>query len=106
VHTRPLLLADKPIERFLVLSDGLFATTGQPHRIALDRLYTLVCDGLVTLFRIDTDTAREVLSRDYLETGARGSPKFLTQLPAVTATSTGAKSAPGTTQRQARHRRA
>ncbi|MBI3897002.1 MAG: DUF4080 domain-containing protein [Gammaproteobacteria bacterium] len=104
VHTRPLLLADKPFERFLTFSDWLFATTGQTHRIAQDRLYEFVFDGLITLFGVDIGAARELLSRDYLETGARGSPKFLTRPPAVTATATTAKSA--LSQRQARHRRA
>jgi hypothetical protein len=59
-----------------MFSDWLYATTGKTHRIAQDRLYELVFGGLVTLFGVDIDTARAVLSRDYVETGARGSPKF------------------------------
>lgn len=105
VHTRPLLLADKPFERFLTFSDWLFATTKQTHRIAADRLYELVFDGLVTLFRVDIDTAREVLSRDYSESGARGSPKFLMQPRMLTSTATAARNGVAT-QRQARHSRA
>jgi radical SAM superfamily enzyme YgiQ (UPF0313 family) len=105
VHTRPLLLADKPFERFLSFSDWMYATTGQTHRIALDRLYELVFDGLVTRLGVDIASAREVLSRDYVETGVRGSPKFLSASPARMATAAVATSAPSTTQRQARHRR-
>lgn len=101
VHTRPLLLGDAPFNRFLAFSDWLFDTTGQTHRIALDRLYALVCDAMTTMFAMDTNTAREVLTRDYIESGARGAPKFLTQpippLPSTTKTSN--------TQRQSRHQR-
>jgi radical SAM superfamily enzyme YgiQ (UPF0313 family) len=102
VHARPSLLVHKPFERFLKFSDWLYATTGQTHRIALDRLYEFVFDGLVALFGVDTDAARQALSRDYVETGARGAPKFLMQ-PALMSI-TAAKGA-STTQRQARHRR-
>jgi hypothetical protein len=101
VCARPLLLGDAPFERFLTLSDWLFDTTGQTHRIALDRLYTLVCDAMTTLFVIDIDTARDVLTRDYIGSGARGAPKFLTQpippLPSIAKASN--------TQRQSRHQR-
>ena len=101
VRTRPLLLGDAPFERFMQLSDWLFATTGQTHRIALDRLYSLVFDALTTTFGIDMETARDLLSRDYVEAGARGSPKFL--VPPIRL-----GTAPGTenhSRRQLRHRR-
>jgi radical SAM superfamily enzyme YgiQ (UPF0313 family) len=101
VHTRPALLGDTPFIRFLRLSDWLFDTTHQTHRIAVDRLYELVFDGLTRLFGLDVDAARDLLTRDYIGSGARGAPSFLTQplppLPSTAKTST--------TQRQARHRR-
>ncbi|MBC7982582.1 MAG: DUF4080 domain-containing protein [Candidatus Obscuribacterales bacterium] len=105
VCTRPLLLGDAPFERFLAFSDWLFETTGQTHRIALDRLYTLVFDGITTLFAIDADLVRKQLSRDYFESGARGAPKFLAKFPALVPVPTTVSSAHTTTQRQARHRR-
>jgi radical SAM superfamily enzyme YgiQ (UPF0313 family) len=101
VHTRAWLLGDAPFARFLTFSDWLFATTGQTHRIALDRLYTLVFDGVTTVFDIDIDIARDVLSRDYVESGARGAPKFLTQ----PITSPPLPSEQIIARRQARHRR-
>jgi len=101
VHSRSLLLADAPFERFLRLSDWLFDTTGQTHRIALDRLYTLVLDAMTAVFAVDIDEARDVLTRDYIGSGARGAPGFLTQpVPPLPST---AKT--GNAQRQARHRR-
>jgi hypothetical protein len=104
VRTLPLLLDDAPFTRFLAFSDWLFDTAGQTHRIALDRLYTLVFDGMTTVFAIDANTARELLSRDYFESGARGAPKFLTQPPASNSIPTEAK-VHVIAQRQARHRR-
>jgi radical SAM superfamily enzyme YgiQ (UPF0313 family) len=101
VRTRPLLLGDAPFDRFLAFSDWLFATAGQTHRIALDRLYSLVFDGLSRLFSVDDSAARDVLSRDYIESGARGAPKFLS-LPVPAPAAANRQS---TTQRQARHRR-
>jgi hypothetical protein len=97
------LLGDAPFGRFLALSDWLFATTGQTHRIALDRLYTLVFDGMTALFAVDEAMLRDVLSRDYVESGARGSPKFATS--PLQFASPRASAAHSTTQRQARHRR-
>jgi hypothetical protein len=101
VLTKPLLLGDAPFDRFLRLSDWLFDTTGQTHRIALDRLYELVQDGLTELFDADMEVARDLLTRDYIASGARGAPKFLTRpippLPSI--------AKPANAQRQARHRR-
>jgi hypothetical protein len=104
VRTLPLLLDDSPFKRFMAFSDWLFDTAGQTHRIALDRLYTLVFDGITTVFSIDANTAREVLSRDYYESGARGAPKFLSLSPTLTTPVTEAK-VHVIAQRQARHRR-
>jgi hypothetical protein len=110
VRTRTLLLADAPFERFLAFSDWIFVTTGQTHQIALDRLYNLVFDGITTVFGIDPNTARELLSSDYYGAGARGEPKFLRQgflRQGVegTAVKSLAVAAQTTAKRQARHRR-
>jgi hypothetical protein len=105
VRARALLLADAPFERFLAFSDWMFATTRQTHQIAMDRLYTLVFDGITTLFSIDADVARDVLSRDYVESGAKGLPKFMQQASGADARVTAAHNARITAKRQARHRR-
>ena len=44
-RTRSLLLGNSPFARFLVLSDWLYATTRQTHRIALPRLFRLIYQG-------------------------------------------------------------
>jgi radical SAM superfamily enzyme YgiQ (UPF0313 family) len=109
VRTRELLLGDAPFRRFLAFSDWLFSTTGQTHQIALDRLYTLMFDGLTTLFAMDADTAREILSGDYYASGARGHPKFMTAELVMKANAASASGAASSThsiaKRQARHRR-
>jgi len=101
VHTRGLLLGDAPFERFLSFSDWVFAGTGQTHRIALDRLYELVFDMLTTKLGVEVAVASDVLSRDYVESGARGAPKFLTQKVSAPMAAT----AHSNTRRQTRHRR-
>ena len=101
VHSRPLLLGNAPFARFMQFSDWLFATTGQTHRLALDRLFEFVHDALVTQFDVPVALATETLSLDYHECGARGSPKFLavTSRPSLTDNLKANNSA----KRQARH---
>ena len=105
VRTRALLLGDAPFARFLAFSDWLFATTGQTHQLALDRLSTLVFDGLTTLFGVDSDTARDLLSRDYAESGARGVPKFMAESSRVDANAPAIPGHRNMAKRQTRHRR-
>jgi radical SAM superfamily enzyme YgiQ (UPF0313 family) len=103
VHAKQLLLGDDPFARFLRFSDWLYASTGQTHRFAQDRLYDFVFDGMTTVLNVDTETARAALARDYHETGARGAPKFLASAPPAPR-----KSEPSllsSTRRQALHRR-
>jgi hypothetical protein len=102
VHSKPLLLGDDPFARFLRFSDWLYARTGQTHRIALDRLFEYVFDGMTTLLGADTETTRAALTRDYHESGARGAPKFLPGPLSVVENSAVSTT---TTRRQARHRR-
>lgn len=104
VHSRPVLLGAEPFARFMKLSDWIFATTGQTHRIALDRLFELVHDGMAELLDVPKAVAVDVLTRDYFECGARGSPKFLITAPRPTATDTSSRGA-NTARRQERHRR-
>jgi hypothetical protein len=104
VRSRPLLLGDAPFERFMKFSDWLFATTGQTHRIALDRLFERVYEFAVDVLSIPAAAVRDSLAEDYRGSGARGSPSFLTP-------ETAPPNPPNvvrlrsTTRRQTRHRR-
>ncbi|MBF0135825.1 MAG: DUF4080 domain-containing protein [Magnetococcales bacterium] len=63
--TRPGLLGEQsPFAQFMALSDWLFATTGQTHRIALPRLYDLVQTGLVQALGCDPGLAAEMIHAD------------------------------------------
>ncbi|MCP5427768.1 MAG: DUF4080 domain-containing protein [Chromatiaceae bacterium] len=76
-ETLPALLGEAPFERFMQLSEWLYAATGQVHRIALKRLFELVYQGLVTQLGIEPDTAASLLGQDYRRTGSKGLPGFL-----------------------------
>jgi radical SAM superfamily enzyme YgiQ (UPF0313 family) len=104
VRIRALLLGDAPFARFMRLSDWLYSTTGQTHRIALDRLFELVYDFAVNGLAIPEPAAREALSVDYRNSGARGNPSFLTP-DAPRGNPPNVVGLPSTTRRQHRHRR-
>jgi hypothetical protein len=73
----PLILGDRPFERFLRLSDWVYGTTGQTHRIALPRLFELVHGALVEVFGAEEDGVLQALARDGSAFGAKGCPEFL-----------------------------
>lgn len=62
-HTLPLILGETPFTRFMALSDWLFAATDATHRIALDRLATLVTTWLATA-GLQDEVISDALSRD------------------------------------------
>ena len=103
--TCPLLLGEQPFERFMILSDWLFATTGQTHRFALERLFDLLYRGLVEILSVAQPATRAALATDYQASGAKGCPAFLR--PAQLSASDGGSVMFGTTSptRQARHQR-
>ncbi|MDQ5909038.1 MAG: hypothetical protein QG599_1132 [Pseudomonadota bacterium] len=76
-QTLPLLLGDKPFERFLTLSDWLFATVGQTHQIALERLFDLLYRGMAEALDVAESGARQALSEDFGSSGVKGCPAFL-----------------------------
>jgi len=99
--TLPLILGDDAFRRFLKLSDWLFATTDQTHRIALSRLYALLYEALTTEFAMSNEVISDALSEDFAHSGLKGKPAFLQDRP----DSPGATPLRNGTQRQARHRR-
>ena len=96
--TRSLLLGDSPFERFLTLSDWLYTTTGQTHKIALPRLFRLVYQGARELFAIDEGSLYHVLREDYIHSGMKGEPEFDANLHKLTTSRR-----TGLSVRQARH---
>lgn len=82
-HSRPLLLGDDPFGRFLMFSDWLFATTGQTHQFALERLFDLLYQGLTEALGVAEPTARDSLTEDYRQSGGKGRPAFLQPNPPI-----------------------
>ncbi len=100
-HTLPLLLGDRPFERFLQFSDWLIGAAGQTHRIALPRLFELLRRALLELFGVEEECALEALARDCAAFGAKGCPDFLH--PRLRRLQQERREAGGTPVRQARH---
>ena len=61
----------------MTLSDWLFATSGQTHQFAVERLFDLVYRGLTEVLGIAEITARAALTEDYRNGGIKGCPAFL-----------------------------
>ena len=71
-NTLPLILADTPFENFLKLSDWLFATTDQTHKISLKRLFTLIYQGAVQALNLNRNELETSLHHDHLSSGLKG----------------------------------
>ena len=99
-ETLPLILGDDAFGRFSTLSDWVFATTDQTHRIALPRLFNLVYLALTQELGIKEAAAVATLQIDFDRSGLKGKPNFENDL-----TASSAKDEPGRkgTQRQSRH---
>ncbi|MDA8383688.1 MAG: DUF4080 domain-containing protein [Betaproteobacteria bacterium] len=106
VHALSVLVGEDAFDAFLRLSDWLYARTGQTHRLAADRLFDLVCQGMVEMLRRDETRTRRALTRDYLESGLRGAPAFIEPSKLKgRERGGGAAGRGGTPERQARHGR-
>lgn len=104
---KPLLLGDDPFARFLRFSDWLYEQTRQTHRIALERLFERVFEGMTAALGVDETAARAALEQDYRASGLKSG------LACLARTAGGARPAPArgrlnaatTPVRQARHNR-
>ncbi len=101
--TLPIILGPTPFNRFLALSDWLYAKTRQTHQIALERLFDLLHTALQSELNVTETDATACLAHDYAVSGARGAPKFLEALSQNSASSESSKKAKSHATRQARH---
>ncbi len=111
-HTLKEILGEQPFQRFMCLSDWLFATTGQTHKISLNRLFDLLYDSLIEALAVSPALTAEVLWRDYERAGLKKAPHFMpanTAMPSTVSSRRQDRSGTGepsaTPQRQARHLR-
>lgn len=77
-YSLPIILGNAPFERFMQLSDWLFDTSKQTHKIALARLFDMLHTAMITLLSVDSEKARQTLWRDYQTSGLKGRPSFAT----------------------------
>ena len=94
-HSLPLLLGENPFQRFLTLSDWLYATTAQTHRFRLPRLFALLYQGLCGPLQCEPEQAAAALHRDYQRSGHKGALQLT--LPQ------GQRNTTSAAQRQRRH---
>ena len=73
----PVILGDTPFDRFMQLSDWLYAQTGQTHRIALPRLFELIYQAMRDCLAVDETIARQVISDDFARTDYKHLPKSI-----------------------------
>jgi radical SAM superfamily enzyme YgiQ (UPF0313 family) len=77
VHTLPEMLGEQPFQRFMQLSDWLFNTSNQTHRISLNRLFDLIYDGLTQALGMSAAVAAALLWQDYQRAGLKKAPHFM-----------------------------
>ncbi len=75
-NTLPLLLGKTPFQQFMLLSDWLYQTTQQTHRIALTKLFDLLFQGLNEALKLDPQKIYTLLMADYHQSGLKGQAKF------------------------------
>ncbi|NND91320.1 MAG: DUF4080 domain-containing protein [Granulosicoccus sp.] len=73
------LLDASPFDRFMALSDWLYGTTTQTHRIALPRLFSLLHRYLIEVLQLPGDTVQRCLLEDFRHNGLKGLPAFARQ---------------------------
>lgn len=72
----PLILGEQPFKRFLLLSDWLYATTGQVSRIALKRLFDLAHRGMIECLDCAAEQVESLLMEDFRRARIKGAPPF------------------------------
>jgi radical SAM superfamily enzyme YgiQ (UPF0313 family) len=75
-RTLPMQLGDAPFERFMALSDWLWARTGSTHRLSLEQRADALRAWLVECDRRDPTTVEHAIAADYAASGARGRLPF------------------------------
>lgn len=80
-RTLPLLLANDAFDHFWKLSEWIYRDCGQTHRISMLNLFELVYDGSIALGFCSEEELRQSLQADYLASGERHLPHWLSRTP-------------------------
>ena len=78
--TKKLLLSGNSFYNFKKLSDWIYETTGQTHKISLERLFSHLFNGMIDAVDLNREEVTEALLKDFDATGIKGHPKFLNNL--------------------------
>ena len=76
-YSLDLVLDNSPFTRFMRLSEWLFTTTGQTHKISLNRLFDLLSAALTSEFKLCPQKVSNSLRADYQRSGIKGLPQCL-----------------------------
>jgi len=101
----PLLVGERPFERFLRFSDWLYARTGKTHEFALERLHQFLFDFVTGELGVERGEAGGTLLADYQASGARGRLAFADPGLQVAGRGDGTERGNGLPRRTARHAR-
>lgn len=93
-RTLPLLLADQPFVNFMSLSDWLFETTTQTHKIALARLFELLRQHMIQVLGRDEAAVEAALLDDYKHNRLKGMPEFARNASATSSDARASLSSP------------
>lgn len=75
-NTKNIIFAEQPFQRFMALSEWLFATTDQTHKISLKRLFELLFDGLCNQLDCNEADTSQSLLKDFQASSLKGAPSF------------------------------
>jgi hypothetical protein len=71
-ETLPIILGDSAFERFLRLSDALYAIAGSSWKISLKRLFELLYRVLIEQMAVPAEIAQQSLNLDFQRSGLKG----------------------------------
>jgi len=75
-NTLPIILAGRPFDRFMVLSDQIHKLAGSSWKIALKRLFEFLYIVLTEEFKHDINDVKHVLALDYARAKLKGLPAY------------------------------
>jgi len=75
-NTLPLILSDKPFNRFMLLSDNIHLLAGSSWKIALKRLFELIYTVLTEEFKLASEDVKRFLALDYARAKLKGLPAY------------------------------
>jgi len=83
INTLPLILADKPFDHFMQLSQAIYQLAGSSWKIALKRLFEMMYTTLTVDFKLNEADVKQVLALDYARSKLKGIPNYELEVAVV-----------------------